>query len=57
MRHEITRNETTDKLFRAIPSHYVVGFLPLLSSLSGLTPCQSQTDASKNHRRRQQKAR
>jgi hypothetical protein len=57
MRHEITRNDTTDKLFSAIPSHYVVGFLPLLSSLSGLTPCQSQTDASKNHRCRKQKAR
>ncbi len=57
MSHEITRNETTDKLFRAIPCHYVVGFLPLLSSLSGLAPCQSQTDASKNHRRRKQQAR
>ncbi len=54
MRHEIKRNETTDQLLRAIPSHFVVGFLPLLSSLSGLTPGQSQTDASKNHRRRKQ---
>lgn len=54
MKHEITRNEMTDKLFRAIPSHFVVGFLPLLSSLSGLATRESQPDTSKNHRRRKQ---
>jgi hypothetical protein len=57
MKREITQNELTDKLFHAIPSHFAVGFLPLLSSLSGMTPRQSQTDASKNHQRRKQKAR
>jgi hypothetical protein len=57
MKREPTRNEPTDKLFHEIPCHFVVGFLPLLSTLSGLTPGQSQTDASKNHQGRKQKAR
>ncbi len=54
MSYETTPNEMTDKLFHAIPCHFVVGFLPLLSSLPGITPRKSQPDAPKNHRRRKQ---
>lgn len=57
MKHEIKRNDLTDQMFHAIPCHVMVGFLPLLSSLSGTAPGQSQTNASKNHHRRKQKAR
>ena len=56
MKHDIKRNDMTDQMFRSIPCHVMVGFLPLLSSLSGITPRQSQTDPSKNHHGRKQKA-